>query len=310
MAIWQEVRIVINRSALEGAYAVLDRWGIDSFAEEDSSLINHAAKMGWGDYFPETEISEQVTITCYFSERELSPEELEQLRRDLLGLEQFGFDPGPVLVQQGEVDEADWADAWKAYYRPVRVGRVWIQPSWETGAPDAGEADTVVRLDPGMAFGSGTHPTTAMCIEFLQNLNLDGKVLWDIGTGSGILAIVAAKLGAHVQAVDTDPVAVGVARENRDTNNLDFPINQGSLGDLKGTPEVVVANIVAHVIGPMMAEIKRALAPRGFFIAAGVIQDKDAEILSLANEAGFRLLRRIMMGEWVGYLFQRGDSAG
>ncbi|NLL42854.1 MAG: 50S ribosomal protein L11 methyltransferase [Firmicutes bacterium] len=307
MAIWQEVRIMINRSAVEGAYAVLDKWGIDNFAEDDSGLINHAAEMGWGDYFPEKAPSEQVTITCYFPEAQLSLEQLEQLRQDLLNLEQFGFDPGQVAVLQGNVDEEDWAHAWKAYYRPLRVGRVWIQPSWETGDVDDGEVDIVVRLDPGMAFGSGTHPTTAMCIEFLQSLNLTGKMLWDVGTGSGILAIVAAKLGAQVQAVDIDPVAVKVARENRDINNVAFAVEQGSLNDLEGTPHVIVANIVAHVIGPMMEDVRRALGPGGFFIAAGVIQDKDAEILSLAKDADFRLLRRVARGEWVGYLFQRGE---
>lgn len=167
--------------------------------------------------------------------------------------------------------------------------------------------DITIHLDPGMAFGSGTHPTTAMCIQFLQDLNLDGKVLWDVGTGSGILAIVAAKLGAQVQAVDIDPVAVRVARENMALNDVHFSVQQGSLEHLEGTPDVVVANIVAHVIGPMLKDVRSVLGPKGFFIAAGVIEERDPEILSLAQDAGLRLLRRTQVGEWVGYLFGRGD---
>ncbi|HBN95709.1 MAG TPA: 50S ribosomal protein L11 methyltransferase [Firmicutes bacterium] len=307
MANWQEVKIVINRAAVEGAYAVLDNWGIANFAEEDSALINHAQEMGWGDYFPEIQHSEQVTITCYFSEPTFSSEKLQELKGDLVDLHRFGFDPGPVVVQLGEISEADWAHAWKAYYRPLRVGRVWIQPSWEPLEQETKGTDLIVYLDPGMAFGSGTHPTTAMCIQFLQDLNLDGKLLWDVGTGSGILAIVAAKLGAHVQAVDIDPVAVKVAKENMELNDLTFSVEQGSLGDLEGNPQVVVANIVAHVIGPMLKDVQRVLAPRGFFVAAGVIEERDPEILSLAQDAGLRLLRRTQVGEWVGYLFGRGD---
>lgn len=310
MANWQEVKILINRTALEGAYAVLDKWGIANFAEEDSALINHAQEMGWGDYFPEVEHSEQVTITFYVPEPKFSVEKLEELKGDLLELHRYGFVPGPVVVSDGKISEADWAHAWKAYYRPLRVGRVWIQPSWECSQEEPKGVDLTVHLDPGMAFGSGTHPTTAMCIQFLQDLNIDKRLLWDVGTGSGILAIVAAKLGAHVQAVDIDPVAVKVARENRDRNNLTFSVEQGSLGDLEGTPHVVVANIVAHVIGPMLGDIQRVLAPGGFFIAAGVIEERDPEIRSLAQDAGLRLLRRRQEGEWVGYLFGRGDESG
>lgn len=307
MANWQEVRIVINRSAVEGAYAVLDQWGIDSFAEEDSDLVDHAQEMGWGDYFPEVMHSDKVTITCYFADRTFSEENLERLRLDLEQLADFGFVPGHVIVKQGEVHEEDWAHAWKAYYKPLRIGRVLVQPSWEPLTQKPGGVDITILLDPGMAFGSGTHPTTAMCIQFLQDLNLHGKTLWDVGTGSGILAIVAAKLGARVEAVDIDPVAVRVARENRDLNGVSFDIRQGSLQDLTGDPQIIVANIVAHVIGPMLPDARRVLAPGGFLIAAGVIQDKDQEILSLAKDAGLRLLRRVQQGEWVGYLFQRGD---
>lgn len=309
MVKWQEVQVMINRTAAEGAYAVLDKWGIDNFVEEDSALIGHAQDMGWGDYFPEIHQSEQVKITCYFPELTFNAEMLEALKQDLEELGNYGFDPGPVVVYKGEVNEEDWAHAWKAYYKPQQIGRVRIQPSWEP-LEEMNGTELIVHLDPGMAFGSGTHPTTAMCIRFLQDLNLQDKVLWDVGTGSGILAIVAAMLGAQVQAVDIDPIAVQVARENRDRNKLAFPIEAGSLIDLKGTPHVVVANIVAHVIGPMLPDVERALGPRGFFIAAGIIQNKEPEILSLAKDVGFRLLRRSEAGEWVGYLFQRGDRSG
>lgn len=306
MAKWQEVTIRINRDALEGASVVLEKWGIENFAVEDSALVQEAEERGWGDYFPPVEGGEQVTIACYFSEDFLTQEQLEELRQDLEQLSQFGFETGSVVVQTGEVEEEDWAHAWKEYYRPLRIGQVLIQPSWEPLGEEA-QGALVVELDPGMAFGTGTHPSTAMCIEFLQDLNLENRLLWDVGTGSGILAIVAAKLGAKVEAVDVDPVAVRVTKENRDRNEVQFSVFRGSLEDLRGEPQVIVANIIADVIGPMLPQVQQVLAPRGFFIASGVIQNRDEEIRSLAKDAGLKLLRRKGRGEWVAYLFQRGD---
>ena len=305
MGSWQEVKITLNRSAVEGAYAILDARGIENYAVEDTALIDQAQELGWGDYFPEVAPSKQVTISCYFSQ-EVAQEELQALHRELVALEEFGLDPGQVEVGSNFVEESDWAHAWKEYYEPQQIGRVLIQPSWLEEDKET-NWELVVHLDPGMAFGSGTHPSTAMCIEFLQELNLEDRELWDVGTGSGILAIIAAKFGAKVQAVDVDPVAVRVAKENCELNGLDFPIFQGTLDDLLGQPQIIVANIVAHVIGPMLPQVYEVLQPGGFFIASGVIQDRDQEILGLAQQAGLRLLRRVQRDEWVSYLFQRGE---
>lgn len=306
MTKWQEVKISLKRTAEEGAYAVLDNRGIKNYAVEDTKLIDQAQALGWGDYFPEQDFSELITITCYFSEA-LSSNELIELKNELIYLKRFGFNPEPVIVTVGQVNEEDWADAWKAYYHPLKIGEIYIQPSWIEKPKEDSESKIVIDLDPGMAFGAGTHLTTAMCIEFLQALNLKNKELWDVGTGSGILAIVAAKLGATVQAVDIDPVAVRVAQENRDLNGVDFLVKEGSLEDLIGKPEIIVANIIADIIGPMFPQVYTALEPGGFFIAAGIIEDRDEEIISLGHEAGFILLRRVQKGEWVNYLWQRGE---
>jgi len=302
---WQEVKISVNRGAEEGVYAVLDKRGIDSYSVEDSSLVDQAQRLGWGDYFPEFEHSEQLTITCYFS-APLGANELKEIKMEILALSEFGFEPGSVIVTENQVNEDDWADAWKAYYRPLRIGQVHIRPSWEASQEDI-SSGILIKLDPGMAFGAGTHPTTAMCIEILQDLNLENKELWDIGAGSGILSIVAAKLGANVKAVDIDPVAVRVAKENREMNEVDFTIKQGSLAELSGKPHIIVANIIADVIGPMFPSVYHALERGGYFIASGIIEERDGEIISLGREAGLRLLRRIQRGEWVSYLWQRGE---
>lgn len=306
MTKWQEVKISLNRAAEEGAYAVLDKRGIENYVVGDTNLIDHAQEFGWGDYFPEQDSSALITITCYFSEP-ISANELTELKDELLHLKEFGFNPEPVIVLEGQVSEEDWADAWKTYYHPLKIGRVYIQPSWTERPKVDSESEIVINLDPGMAFGAGTHQTTSMCIEFLQTLDLTNKKLWDVGTGSGILAIVAAKLGATVQAVDIDPVAVRVAKENRDLNQVRFDVKKGSLEDLSGTPEIIVANIIADIIGPMFPRVYTTLAPGGFFVAGGIIEDRDEEIVSLGRAAGLILFRRMQKGEWVNYLWQRGE---
>ncbi|MDI9442024.1 MAG: 50S ribosomal protein L11 methyltransferase [Firmicutes bacterium] len=305
MSRWQEVKIVLNRTALEGANAVLERWGVTNYAVEDSALYDRARDLGWGDYVPEAEVSDEVTISCYLAQ-ELSGKRLADLKQDLLNLVEYGFDPGSVSLSVAYVDEKDWSQAWKEHYKPLRIGRVLIQPSWLEVERRAGD-EAVVLLDPGMAFGAGTHPTTALCVEILQQLNLTDKLVWDVGTGSGILAVTAAKLGAQVEAVDIDPVAVRVACENRDMNGLDFSVSQGSIGDLTGEPDIIVANIVADVIMDMLPQVSSVLKPGGFFIASGVIDSRDADVLQRSGETDLRLLRRFQRKEWIAYLFQRSD---
>ena len=238
MSASQELRIILNRTALEGAYAVLSTWGIAPFAVEDSALVDEAKRRGWGDYFPEQKASAQAAILCYFSDNRLDQAEQEALRRELKNLRDYGFDPGPVIIVEGQVREEDWAQAWKQYYRPVRIGQGLCQPAWEPLDREPGPGQVVVYLDPGMAFGTGTHPSTAMGIVFLQHVCLEGRTVCDFGSGSGILDSFGAILGAQVDAVYSDLLAFRAAREIRVLNKLEFPIDQGSLEYLQGQPLV------------------------------------------------------------------------
>ena len=269
----------------------------------DPSLVDLAKEAGMGDYFPEVVQDGRIRITCYFPEHK-SAAEVDHLEERILGLREYGLEPGMVKVSTDFVKEEDWATSWKSYYHTLRIGKVVIQPSWET--TDDGEIaadDVVIMLDPGMAFGTGTHPTTAMCLEFLQQLDLEDQVVWDVGTGSGILAIASAKLGAKVHAVDVDLTAVQTAKENRDLNGVEFPVGQGSLDSLSGNPKVIVANIIADVILDLLPKVGATLESGGFFIAGGIIDSRADEIESLANEVGLNLVRRKQMQEWVGYCF-------
>jgi ribosomal protein L11 methyltransferase len=205
------------------------------------------------------------------------------------------------------VAEDDWAESWKEHFHVERFGeRVVIVPSWRTyeAAPD----DVVVRLDPGMAFGTGQHETTRMCIEALERAVTSRARVLDAGCGSGILSIVAAKLGARaVAALDIDDVCVRVTRENARANGVEAAVRaqQGSLGDAwpfdapsTGGFDVVVANIIARVIVEMAPALVEALADGGRLIVSGVIEEREAEVRAALGAAGARIDCVRAMGDW------------
>lgn len=183
----------------------------------------------------------------------------------------------PPKISTRFLEEEDWAHAWKKYYKPLHVGRrLVIKPSWEDYRLLAG--DLVIELDPGMAFGSGTHATTTLCLELLDKYVHPGSCVYDIGTGSGILAIAAAKLGAgRVQAVDIDPVACKVAVENVAVNHVDsvVSVRQGNPAELLPYgADLVVANIIADVIADLTPHVATMIKPGGIFIASGIVQER------------------------------------
>ncbi|HBF4498826.1 TPA: 50S ribosomal protein L11 methyltransferase, partial [Clostridioides difficile] len=244
---------------------------------------------------------DDVLIKTYVSEEKNVMEFVEIIKQKVLGLKDFGIDIGEGSVSLDQVNEADWANAWKAYYKPTKVGqRVVVKPTWEDYAMQ--EGDLIIELDPGMAFGTGTHETTSMCIRELEKyVNKDSKV-FDIGCGSGILAIAAAKLGAkEVVAVDLDEVAVKVAKENVLENKVEKSVSvmHGNLTDvIKDKADVIVANIIADIIKILAKDVQNFMKEDAIFISSGIILDKVEEVKESLIENGFEIVEVQKLGEW------------
>ena len=244
--------------------------------------------------------SAPYVITAHLPEEPGAAEAVDATERALWHLQAFGLRPvGPLRVRA--VDDADWADAWKEHYVAQRIGRVVIVPSWMEEPLADGEV--AITLDPGMAFGTGLHPTTRGCIELLQeHLPMPATVL-DVGCGSGILALVALKLGAQrAVALDTDPLAVEATRANAGRNGLGARVEavDGSLPTSAAERHaLVLANLVAAVLVDLAPRLADHLADGGTLLASGIIEPRAVEVIDAMSAAGLAVTRRRSDGEWV-----------
>lgn len=215
-------------------------------------------------------------------------------------LRSAGLDPGPGAVDVREVEDDDWAQAWKAYFKPFAVGRLWITPTWGRSRPPAGAV--VVEIDPGMAFGTGLHASTQLCLALLGARLRGGEVVFDVGTGSGILAIAAAKLGASsVLARDNDPLAVRIARENAAHNGVAnrVTVEEGELlAGVRGQADAILANLTADAHLAFLPEARPRLRSGGWLAASGIVASRTADVEAASREAGFTILQSLDSGEW------------
>ena len=245
-----------------------------------------------------------VLVKGWFEQNEHTHDVLANIRQQFAALvqEDIGISLGTLIMDIQNVADEDWSEVWKKYYKPFRIGsHLVVKPTWESYATR--EDDLVVELDPGMAFGTGTHETTNMCMELLETHMQPGLRVMDVGTGSGILAIAAAKLGApSILAVDIDPDAVKVARENVHHNRVEQQVRvvQGDLVKSEAMPcELAVANIVADAICMLAAPLTRHLVPGGLLICSGIIRDREQDVQDALASAGYTPVQRLTKGEWV-----------
>lgn len=212
-------------------------------------------------------------------------------------------------ISYNPIDEKDWAESWKAFFHPQKITpRIVVKPTWRTYNPQPEEQ--IIELDPGMAFGTGTHPTTKLCIQLMEKNLKPGDTVLDVGTGSGILLIAAAKLGAaRLAGLDLDPMAVDVAHRNLSQNRIDPAMINLTVGDLvhdvTEVYDVVVANILAEVIIELLDDVTRVVRPGGLFISSGIIEPRQAAVVEKMAACGFDPLEVKTEEEWVAMVGKR-----
>jgi ribosomal protein L11 methyltransferase len=305
---WIEITVHTSQEAAEAVSYQLQELGADGVAIEDPEVLHRAWDYRYGEIVelcPDDYPKEGVRIKAYLSELELKDVEafVKQVEQALHRLREMGLDPAPGTVTTSKVSEEAWANEWKKYYQTVRISeKITIKPTWEEYEP-ASEEEKVVELDPGMAFGTGTHPTTVLSIRLLEKYLRPGQRVIDVGCGSGILSIVAGKLGAsQVLALDLDPLAVEKTRENVALNGLTDTVSSKEGDLLKGvaqTAEVVVANILAEIIVKLVHDLSRVLMPSGVFIASGIIEEKAGMVQDALKGAGLKMMETIHQEGWV-----------
>ena len=302
---WTEITIKTTTEAVEAVTNILYEQNVGGVSIEDPKDFKFQKKNENDWDFVEEEIFNSgyygVIIKTYITEERDVTEDINLIKEKIDGLKEFGIDVGDAIVEISQVDEEDWANEWKNYYKPTKVGeKVVVKPTWEEY--EAKEGDLIIELDPGMAFGTGTHETTSMCIQQLEKYVKQDSKVFDIGCGSGILAIAAAKLGANdVLAVDLDEVAVKVSKENIELNKVEDKVKalHGNLMEVvSDKADIVVANIIADIIKILAKDIKNFMKDDAVFISSGIIHAKVDEVKASLEENGLEIIEVQSLGEW------------
>ncbi len=295
-----EIELIFKSENYDKVVDVLNNEKIETFMEQSTELFEEIenSQINW-NYLEDNliDVDEGSTkILAYLNNDEDGKKSLERMKKTL---ENF------VEISTKIIKDEDWANNWKTYYKPFELDEVAIVPSWEEYSTDK----TIVKIDPGMAFGTGTHETTTLCLNALTKYLKEGDIIYDIGCGSGILGIASLLRGASSAiAVDIDPIAIDATFENAKLNGVEdrIKIYKGNLLDVvSGSGNIIVSNIIAEIIVKMIGDLKDHLLPEGYFITSGIIEKRVKLVEDALIENGFTILEKGQMGEWCLIVAQR-----
>ncbi|KGR78548.1 50S ribosomal protein L11 methyltransferase [Ureibacillus manganicus] len=309
---WTEISLLTTNEAVEAVSNVFHEAGASGVVIEDSTEIEKERVDQFGEIYalnPDDYPTNGVIVKAYLPASSFIAETVEEIKLALANLINFEINIGDQVLKTALVDEEDWATAWKQYYHPVKISeRFTIVPTWENYSPVSTD-ELIIELDPGMAFGTGTHPTTVMCLQALEKVVKSGDTVVDVGTGSGVLSIGAALLGARkVHALDLDEVAVESARENvvlNKVNNVVEVFHGNLLDSVKESADIVVGNLLAEIIVSFTDDAYSIVKPGGKYITSGIIGFKKDEVKQALEKSGFVIDEVLMMEDWVAIIATR-----
>ncbi len=309
---WNQVSVLTTSEAVEAVSNILMESGANGVAIEDAMDVINFESDAFGEILDAAtfdHIKEGAKVIAYYPETIFLPEILPTVKSRVEELATFGLDLGKNEIETSEVAEKDWATAWKKYYHPVNISRyLTIVPEWQEYTPHSTD-EHVMKLDPGMAFGTGTHPTTRLTLQALEVVLRGGETILDVGTGSGVLSIASKCLGAgDVYAYDLDDVAVASAKENMNLNPIAKDVHVSANNLLVGIDQkadVIVANILAEIIIKLIPDAYRCLNDEGIFIISGIIEDKEADVLEVLYANGFEVDQRFQQKDWLAFIIKK-----
>lgn len=310
---WLEICIHTSNEAIEPISHILNEQGTSGIVIKNSLDLLKDRKTSLGEVFelkPEDYPTEGVYIKTYIPDDDERRKTISKIKKSIENLRKFDIDIGKNLVTINDVDEEEWSTAWKKYYKPVQVSnKITITPTWERYKPKTKD-ELIIELDPGMAFGTGTHPTTKLCLQALEQWIEVNDLIIDVGCGSGILSIASALLGAkQVYAYDLDEVAVKSTKINARLNHSDQQIavmKNNLLENINNfQADIIVSNILAEIIVQLTSDAWNNLKTDGLFITSGIIKDKKDMVIDSLQENGFKIIASDVLDGWVSIIAKK-----
>lgn len=311
-----ECTLLTTTLASEAVTYILEDEGAIGVVIEDVNdfLLLNKDKTSWDYTEPKLleALGTDAKVKGYFKEYDFNESTKDNISKRVNELIEFGLDIGKGSIITKQIDEEDWANAWKKYFKPFKAGdKIVIKPTWEEY--EMKQNDIVVEIDPGMAFGTGDHETTLMCLKLLERYVKKGDTVFDVGCGSGILGIAAGKLGAgKVLCVDFDENACKVSSENVVINKMEHVVNveKGNLLDVAtDKADVIVANIIADIIISFSKQASELIKADGIFISSGIIIERRDDVIHELKNNKFSIIEVMEMGEWCAITAKRDSYA-
>ncbi|MGR9049315.1 50S ribosomal protein L11 methyltransferase [Halobacillus faecis] len=310
---WSEVCVHTTTEAIEPVSNILHESGASGVVIEDPSDMKKK-KTKLGEIYelnPDDYPAEGVYVKAYLPMNSFLGETVDGIKKTVSNLTEFGIDIGHNHVTISEIHEEDWATAWKKYYKPVKISeKITIIPTWEDYTPVSSD-EIIIEMDPGMAFGTGTHPTTVLSIQALEQYLEKGDKVLDVGAGSGILSVASVLLGAeHAYAYDLDDVAVSSTRNNAALNGVEDKVTSKLNDLLEGVDweaDLIVSNILAEIIVKFTDDAYRVVKPGGYFITCGIISGRKEMVREQLIQSGFEIVETNKMEDWVSIIAKKPE---